>query len=577
MAYTNFTNCTEQEYLDVIYSQEDRNRIRIWFNNIELVDADLYCEKFSGKNRILPEDGNKRFALSNFVAKEYDLILRDIPSSTVIQDQVKISIGTLVGENTYEDVPIGIFNIQNEPVNDKGRITIKLRDNRVKFDFGYNAQPLIESLGGTATYKQILNDICTQAGVTNTVTTFNGENIAVSIYDNTVTGTSYVSYIAEQAGAIPSINRNGELIFVYINNLKTWRIPLSIVEKYELGTPYQIQRVVYETGVVKYETSPDETLDTLYLDSANPYITSQTQVDSINLIVNNFRIDSATTGRILGNPAMDAYDLIQIYDDYEENEPTILTTFANNSYVYNGVNRNEFTTQIGKEERKENVTLNSQKTFKRWAKTQIDNVEAIVEISAGEVETLNAQINGQYVLTSDTTFQDNKQYYIRTDLGYQEYNNYNVGDPIPANTIYEFISSNSLEERVRKAELELNSQGLKLDVVSTNIDPISGDVLAVKTEKFEFNENGFTTTGDDGYSAISNQTGTYYYDNKNMVGKYTKDGSVQKDLALSGKYYYGIDEDVNVENFTKNDAMMVTQLFINNNNEEVIGHFTNQI
>ena len=214
MAYTNFTNCTEQEYLDIIYSQDDKNRIRIWFNNVELEDAGEYCESLSGTNRILPDDGKKAFSLGNFISKEYDLILRDLPQNTVIQDQVKISIGTLVGENTYEDVPLGVFNIQNEPKTDKNKITITLRDNRVKFDFYYNAKPLIEANNGKANYYQILNDICNQAGVANNVGHFEYDDTQISIYDNTIKAATYVGYLAEQCGKIPQIDRNGALIFV---------------------------------------------------------------------------------------------------------------------------------------------------------------------------------------------------------------------------------------------------------------------------------------------------------------------------------------------------------------------------
>ena len=200
------------------------------------------------------------------------------------------------------------------------------------------------------------------------------------------------------------------------------------------------------------------------------------------------------------------------------------------------------------------------------------NITGVVQ----EVENIDAQINGQFYLTTDTTFQAGKQYYVKNGEHYQVYSDYSVGDTIPANTIYEFTSQNSLEERVRRAEVQLNTQGLRLDVVETNIDPITGDVTAVKTENFEFNSQGFTTTGDDGYSSISNQYGTFYYDNNNMTGKYTKDGSVQKDFALFGKYYYGIDEDLDVENFSKDDAMFIAELYTDTNGNTGFGHFYNQ-
>ena len=529
MAYTNFTNCTANQYNEIIYSQEDKNRIRIWFNNVELEDAGEYCESLTGTNRILPNDGKNIFSLDNFISKEYTLTLRDLPNNVIIADQVKISIGTLVdsNNNTYEDVPIGVFNIQDTPTTDSNKISIKLRDNRVKFDFNYNAQPLIESLGGSATLGQILNNICFLANVTNNVGNFDGDNIEVSIYDNSISATTYVSYILEQGGYIPTIDRYGNLIKIDISNLTTHRIPLSLVEKYEIGTPYEIERVVYESGIIKYESSNNEALDTLYLNSANPYITEQEQIDNIFEKLEGFVIDSVVTGRILGNPAIDSYDLIEIYDDEQLNEPTVFKTLANNAYTFNGVHRNTFDTQIGKEQRTENVSLNSEPTFRKYAKTSIDNLENSISLTVGEI--------------------------------------------------------NDLGDAIEETSLELTKQSARIDVATTNINPETGDVLELKRTGYELGANGLIIDDEQGYKSVSNTTGTYYYDNDNMIGKYTKDGSVQKDMALFGKYYYGIDEEVNVETFTKDDAMFIAQMYTAqwtdkngvSHSEEGFGHFFN--
>ena len=143
-------------YKEVIYSQDCRHKLKLWFNNVELENADIYCEKLTISSRLIP-NGSKVFMLENFISKEATLILRDIDLS-ILQDQVKISIGTLVN-NEYEYVPIGIFNIQDKPTTDKNKTTIKLRDNSVKFDFYYNGQDLIENNGGSATKLQILQDL----------------------------------------------------------------------------------------------------------------------------------------------------------------------------------------------------------------------------------------------------------------------------------------------------------------------------------------------------------------------------------------------------------------------------------
>lgn len=392
MAYTSFQNCTKQEYEEVIYSQDAHNKIKILFNNVELEDADLYCEKLTVKSRIIP-NGAKVFSLNNFISQELELILHDIDTA-IIQDQIEISIGTLVN-NTYEYVPIGIFNIQDTPTNDKRKTTIKLRDNATKFDFNYNAQPLIEENGGSATKLQILQDICTQANVTCNINSFIGSTDQIGIYDNTITARQYIAYLAEQAGKIATINRSGELIFVDLNNLAIWDIPLSVVEKYELGKVYKIGQVIYEDAIRRFET-PSSNYDILYIDASNPYISSQEQIESILEELDNFETDSVKTGKILGNPAIDSYDLINIYDDSQEGNPSVFKTLATSDLVYNGVLINTFDTQIGEEEREQNVTLTGEATFKKWARTSIDNIAGNVEIQTGQIEELTREENNNY-------------------------------------------------------------------------------------------------------------------------------------------------------------------------------------
>lgn len=388
----------ENLYADVIYSQDDENDIKIWFNNVELENAGDYVELLTMTSRILPNDASKRFTLSNFVSKELELTIHDIDLED-IQDQVKISIGTLIN-GSYDYIPIGVFNIQDTPVNNHDKYVIKLRDNRVKFDFNYNAQPLIESLGGTATKKQILDDICSQANVESAISSFDNEDDEVGIYDSTVSANRYIAYLAEQGGYIPTIDRDGKLKFVDLDNLYVWKVPLNLMsDDYKLGTPFEIKRVVYESGVIKYETSSDETLDTLYLDAANPYITSQEQIDNIFAKLNGFKIDSVTTNNFLGNPAIDPYDIIEVYGYYDNNDNfvddknvVVFRTLANMFYTFNGKHMQTIDTQIGVEARTENVSKNSEATFRKWATTSIDNVEAQVDIQAGKIDDANEDI-----------------------------------------------------------------------------------------------------------------------------------------------------------------------------------------
>ena len=450
MAYTNFQNCTKQEYDNILYSQEDVNKCKLYFNNVEIEtltgkEADDLLEKITFTKRVLPENGQKIFSLDNFICEEVEVIIHDIDTS-MIQDKVKIELGTVVGSNSlgdiYEYVPMGIYNIQDTPTRSDDKVTIKLRDNAVLFDFNYNAYDLInnqyvttsdtnylegkeyysynESLDeyvllvvgtdyeigdaisgtvyekkNTATKLQILQDICSKANVVCNVNSFLGDDDEVGYYDSTISARMYVAYLAELAGCIAKIDRDGSLIFASINNLTIQRIPLSLVSKYVKGTPFEIERVVYELGTIKYETSNDETLQTLYISSINPFVETQSQIDALFLLVDGFELDTVEiTSDILGNPSIDGYDLIQVYDDEEVGEPILFTTLANNTLTYRGTFRSKYKTEIGLEERKENVKNTGEAVFRKSITSEIDRTNNRITTEVSETKTYtNDQIS----------------------------------------------------------------------------------------------------------------------------------------------------------------------------------------
>lgn len=201
-------------YTEVIYSGGAKHRPIIKFNGVALEDPLRVVEYIKVTRKILA-NGDNRFSLDNFMSTSVELVLHNTDISK-IQNPVELTIGTLVGEN-YVDVPIGIFEIQDSPTTDKNKITIKLNDYATKFDIPYNAQPLLEENDGKATLRQILDDICIKCGVENKITHFDNEDIVIGLYDNTINARQYISYIAEQAGNIAIIDRDGKLIFVDLN------------------------------------------------------------------------------------------------------------------------------------------------------------------------------------------------------------------------------------------------------------------------------------------------------------------------------------------------------------------------
>lgn len=136
---------------------------------------------------------------------------------------------------------------------------------------------------------------------------------------------------------------------------------------------------------------------------------------------------------------------------------------------------------------------------------------------------------------------------------------------------------NGLMQRVNAVETKQTATDYIIDVVTKNIDRTTGEIREVTTTNgYKFSNEGLNIyTDKESYNALINNKGTYYKDGDRILTQTTKDGTITKDLVLYGKYYYGVDEDLEVDNFKKDDAMFMAQKVTDNNNEECFSHFYN--
>lgn len=198
----------------------------------------------------------------------------------------------------------------------------------------------------------------------------------------------------------------------YYKSKQTYTVPLNIVQSYEDGEDFKLSQVKYESGEL-YWNKGDNKNDTLYINSANPYITNQKNIDNIYNIVNGLEINSLKLKKQRGNPLLDCYDFIEIQTDNSNGlvksglfksgimksmspNATTYKTLAQNELIYNGKIMQTFDTTITKQAKNTNVSKNNEASLKKYVKSEIDGVKGELTTVVGKVDTIDVKTNNNY-------------------------------------------------------------------------------------------------------------------------------------------------------------------------------------
>ena len=210
-------------------------------------------------------------------------------------------------ESGLEDeiIPIGKFKIQSVE-DDEFKVKIKATDYMKKFeDNKYDGSDLTYP----ATMLQVLQDICTKIGVELGSTSFLNSDKQISVYDNTVSARTYLSYIAEQAESFAVIGRDGKL-YIRTFGQDTVNVDINLFKDYKWGDKFKVSKVSYEDGVQDYKFG-DNMADTIYINQNNMYIIDSEQIENIYNQIKNFEVYSFE-GETIIDPAYDIGDILII-------------------------------------------------------------------------------------------------------------------------------------------------------------------------------------------------------------------------------------------------------------------------
>lgn len=285
------------KWKEKIYGDGIKSKIKIYINE-QLVDVKILDLKIS--HILYNDDSSITLGTTTSQSLELKLYKKDLPANI---NTIKIEYGILI-DGEYEMIPLGVYNVENIDDTNNATITIKARDNMIKFESNYDGS----TLNYPATLKTILLDICSKVGVQLGTTTFLNENNEVAVWDNTVKAREYLSYVAEKAGSIAIIGRDGKL---YLKNIysSSETIPLRLFKKYEWGEKHAITGVKYQDGIRSYNLG-DVSGNTLWINSNNMFVNSASEIESIYNVVNGLIAYSFKSGTTRINPALDVGDKI---------------------------------------------------------------------------------------------------------------------------------------------------------------------------------------------------------------------------------------------------------------------------
>lgn len=339
--------------------------IEIYFDDV-LIDSDYYAG-ITNSFKLFDEE----FMLGTTASNTFNI---EVPYGAVssIPTNVKIKCNNKDYANLIVD---------NYELKDNNILQLKLTDKMTLLNVSYDASSIVP-----CTIKEILQDICSKVGVDlGTKTMING-NVVVDYYDNTLNARDYISYIAELNGGYAVIGQDGKLYLKRFNTTPV-NIDMDECEDFKVGQHHVIERVVFDNGLLKYETSNDETLETLYLNSDNVYITSKEIFNNIASKILDFEFYCFETGNCKINSNVLAGDLIKFTDGVNNYQ-----TIAQYSLDYNGDWIGGYSLQTNSKHQDETKQTGLEKKIKKLS-VELDRNTAELKITAENTNTISNKLN----------------------------------------------------------------------------------------------------------------------------------------------------------------------------------------
>lgn len=328
------------------------------------------------------------FYVGSYIAQKLTIQFKNLENLDIkSNNDVSLDISLDV-DGTKVNVPIGKFLIDDLGENYYETCEITCLDYSVKAKNNIDYSPCF--VNGKATIDTIFEYICNHFGITfdTNYPKTNGD-IEVGVYDSTVSGKRYISYIAELKGCNAKHGRDGMLYLVPLKQTSSVSINALKSKSWKLGEKFQISGVSYDDGARLFKAG-NTTNNTLFIRNDNPFIQNQTTIDNIYNVVKDTVIWNLKTENY-GDISLDPWDNIS----YQLGEKTYNTLMnVNLTYEMNISSTNEVKLPTKQQEQTTNVVGgNIQSKLSRIGRT-IDLINGTIQDLSEKIVDISAQVSG---------------------------------------------------------------------------------------------------------------------------------------------------------------------------------------
>ena len=319
------------------------------------------------------------FYVGSYIAQKLTIKFKNLDNLDIkSNNDVSLDISLNV-DGTEVNVPIGKFLIDDLSENYYESCEITCLDYSVKAKNNIDYSPCF--VDGKAKIDTIFEYICNFFGITfdpNYPKT-NGD-IEVGIYDSTVSGKRYISYIAELKGCNAKHGRDGILYLIPLKQTSNVSINALKSKSWKLGEKFQISGVSYDDGARPFKAG-DTANNTLFIRSDNPFVKDQTTIDNIYNVVKDTIIWNLKTENY-GDISLDPWDNIS-YQLGKETYNTLMN--VNLTYEMNISSTNEIKLPTKQQEQTTNVVGGD-------IQSRLLRVGRTIDLINGEIKDLSEKV-----------------------------------------------------------------------------------------------------------------------------------------------------------------------------------------